>query len=479
MHTIYIYSYFPTFEKESFQLWYELILKEISSLNTHFIIFTHSPSYHLEDLHHSIQFIYLYPQIEPFLSYAITNKIISLISSPTYQFTSSSSIFISSSYSSSSLSTLSSLLHSTESIFSSEDLTMIGSSSSLVFNSKVLFYYQLFLQQKEKDHFDLPSFLEWMISGQKNIIYPTPSYSKYLLCYTFGGLGNMLYQVTTAIALSIEYQYQPVILYDPKYIENYRAPTFRFSNNHYFIFDNICRLYREKIPSNIINYHEPNNQYQPGLYEFMNHHKDSNQPLSLTGYFQSTKYFKKHWKVIQTHFLNLSKFESICKEFIFQLRLSQSLFSKKLISIHIRGTDYLKHSDHYVILTPSYYQNIIENIIFHKHKKEDCYFVIFTDDKEYVQSNFSFLFSSSYSSIFVQDILGENISYKKYKKNDEFELLFMSQFDILICANSSFSLFSSYLSNSNEIYLPKKWIKHDSDPQSIDNFILHDSYFPI
>lgn len=448
MNTIYIYSYFPSLEKEYLQKWidHNIILHS----NPFFVILTHSSSFdfHLPSLSYKI--LYIPPQIEPFLSYSIVEKMIQFTLSSSYLPFSSSGFL-------------------KNSIENSKNNCIIDYQSSSCFNSKLQSYYQLFIEHKEKDKYQISSFIN------------QPSYSlpqKYLLCYMFGGLGNMLFQVSSALALSIEYNLQLVIPYDPNYIENYRAPTFRFSCNHYSIFNHICRIRKDLLPSNLINYHEPNIQYQPNLYEFMNHTKESNQPLSLIGYFQSTKYFKKYWKIIQKYFLNLT-LQEVCKECIFQLRLSKSLFHKKIISIHIRGTDYLKHSDHYVILTPQYYQNIIENILFQKYKKEDCHFFIFTDDKDYVQSHFSFLFSSSYSTSFIQDIINENSSLEKIKKNDEFELMLMSQFDILICANSSYSLFSSYLSESDEIYIPNQWTKQESNPEFIQNFILNpNTYFP-
>ncbi len=485
MKMIYIYSYFP--ELDDFKKWREKIDKLFLSITIQYVIFIHSRE-NLEECLNT-RYIYIPLQIEPFLSYSLLNHLFDFVSSSDYQYENSGSFYISSNFKNEDdKSYISDFLQSSEKIIYLGEESF-GFRSTPSFLSYLQIYQNEFKECKKKDIFKIHSFINWSlerefkrkIEGYPTLIFP----SRLLICYTFGGLGNMLYQVTTGLALSLEYNIPLRILYDPRYIENYRAPTFRFSNNHYHIFDKVCRIRRDDIPSDTINYQEPNTNYQDNLIYFMNHFKEnSNKTLSLTGYFQCTQYFKKYWKTIKKYFLNHS-YEKVCEEFIYYYRLSKSIFSKKIISLHIRGGDYLKHSDHYVILSPQYYQNIIENHIYKKYSRDECIFCIFTDDKDYVKTHFS-LFLPKDSTFYIDELLVEWLKMNShYKKNiesnqDEFELFLMSYFDILICANSSFSLFASYLSDSPEIYIPNRWTKENKNHEEfLKNYILNESYIKI
>ncbi len=482
MEIVYIYSHFPILD--DFKKWREKIDKLFFSLSIQYVIFIHSNE-NLEE-YLNTRYIYIPLQIEPFLSYSLINHLFNFVSSNNYQYENCGSFYISSNFKNKddNKSYISNFLQSSKKIIYLGEESF-GFRSTPSFLSYLQIYQNEFKECKKKDIFKIPSFINWSLErefkikmeGYPSLIFP----SRLLICYTFGGLGNMLYQVTTGLALSLEYNIPLRILYDPKYIENYRAPTFRYSNNHYHIFDKICRIQRDDIPSDTINYQEPNTNYQDNLFYFMDHFKQySNKTLSLTGYFQCTQYFKKYWKTIQKYFLNHS-YEKICEQFIYDYRLSKLLFTKKIISIHIRGGDYLKHSDHYVILSSQYYQNIIENHIYKKYSRDECIFCIFTDDKNYVNTHFS-SFLTKDSTFYIDELLLEWLKINPhYKKNiesnqDEFELFLMSYFDILICANSSFSLFASYLSDSNDIYIPSQWTKDKNQKEWVKNYILNESY---
>jgi hypothetical protein len=90
---------------------------------------------------------------------------------------------------------------------------------------------------------------------------------------------------------------------------------------------------------------------------------------------------------------------------------------------------------------------------------EDYHLIIFTDDIPYVKENFSFI--KKYDFHFARSILKKCNEYK-IKNLDEMELYLLSQMDIILCANSTFSLWSTYFSKKDSmLYIPSQWYQKD------------------
>ena len=85
------------------------------------------------------------------------------------------------------------------------------------------------------------------------------------------------------------------------------------------------------------------------------------------------------------------------------------------------------------------------------------------------------LASSKFNDCFTDSIINIKTKYisNDYKylfDNAELDLFLLSLSDIIICANSTFSLWASYFSNSKQIYIPKNWFAEEGP---ID-FIIND-----
>jgi hypothetical protein len=165
---------------------------------------------------------------------------------------------------------------------------------------------------------------------------------------------------------------------------------------------------------------------------------------------------------------------NIVKEIIPEMRkrfqpnfeLSSSiLYDKKLIvennsvAVHIRRTDFMDArigKSFNGICTETYYQNAIDHI---KREVENPFFVIFSDDVDYVRKNMKI--DNSY-------IVDENTGY--------IDLYLMSMCKHFILANSTFGFWAAMLNSSeNKLvcvpeywynnplrtadYIPKEWIK--------------------
>jgi hypothetical protein len=147
-------------------------------------------------------------------------------------------------------------------------------------------------------------------------------------------------------------------------------------------------------------------------------------------------------------------------EFTKEIEKVQGLIhSKNSVALHIRRTDYLdpKIGKRFEgICTATYYENAIRII---EEQIDDPYFIIFSDDIEYVKNNLNL--RSSF-------LVSGNAGY--------IDLYLMSQCKHYILANSTFSFWGAMLNDSeqkivcvpeywynwpfeNESYIPDQWIK--------------------
>jgi hypothetical protein len=163
--------------------------------------------------------------------------------------------------------------------------------------------------------------------------------------------------------------------------------------------------------------------------------------VSITGYFQSEKYFIHYKKIV----LKLFRFPKI-KDKLHQKYLNL-INNKNSVAIHIRRGDYLNDPKvRYIhgILGSDYYKKSISYI---KKKLKNPFFFIFSDDIELVKKNFSFFNNKKY--IFIDT---------KSSIND---LYLMSNCKHFIIANSTFSWWGAWLSKNKYkiVCAPKRWLR--------------------
>lgn len=221
-----------------------------------------------------------------------------------------------------------------------------------------------------------------------------------------GGLGNMMFQISAGISLSLELNTDYYYTYN-----NWNSST-NHKIDHYpnTIFKNIKKL--ENL--NNLEYFV----YEDSIYKEIIK-KDN---LLLDGYFQSEKYFLKHKEHIKSIFSvdTIEKYKDYC-------------------FIHIRRGDYLKFQHVHPVISDEYYLNALKYIKSNK-------IVVLTDDKEYIKNHNIFKdFEISNSNTDLDD------------------LSIMKSCSEAIIGNSTFSWWGSYLSNNNNLTIaPKKWFNHIS-----------------
>ena len=151
--------------------------------------------------------------------------------------------------------------------------------------------------------------------------------------------------------------------------------------------------------------------------------------LDLFGYFQSEKYFKKY----KTEILHEFTFKKDIKEKILKLKKQ---IKNPIASVHMRFGDYELFPNVYPRCTQDYYYNALS--LFPKNID----IILFSDNLEKASS----LMEKTKKRFYIFPGLS----------NFE-DLYFMSLCDYHVIANSSFSWWGAWLSNSKKTVAPKTW----------------------
>ena len=237
-----------------------------------------------------------------------------------------------------------------------------------------------------------------------------------------GRFGNQMFQMASTIGIARKLGYVPIF------------PMERFNENGGPDSYVGCKLSEcFKIPENLIKpiseinvqhvYHENQFGYNPETLGL----PDS---TTLSGYFQTEKYFKSIENEIREIF-------SFRDEIIAEGNKQYSI--ENGVSIHIRRGDYLASPDYHPIQTLEYYRDAISKF------DENSNFYIFSDDPEWCKSNLNIKNSKIIES-----------------GNPYIDMYLMSLCDGHIIANSSFSWWGAWLSKKEDkiVVAPLKWFGH-------------------
>jgi hypothetical protein len=170
----------------------------------------------------------------------------------------------------------------------------------------------------------------------------------------------------------------------------------------------------------------------------------------LEGYWQTEKYFKNIEQIIRSDFAFKYPQTGENKE------LSKMVQSCNSVSVHVRRGDYAGKKETKNVhgcCSMDYYYRCIEYII---EKVKDPYFIIFSDDINWLNKNFIIPYKMK-----IVDNNGLDNSYE--------DMHLMSQCKHNIIANSSFSWWAAWLNpNPDKIVIaPKKWVNLDLDTSDL------------
>lgn len=245
-----------------------------------------------------------------------------------------------------------------------------------------------------------------------------------------GRLGNQLFQLAALLGVTKKNNYFPSIPVEKNKKEKSDGCLDLFTNKWISYRLNIFDCFDINIQDN--NGISVKNSYKEPHFHFDENIFNIKDDTNIDGFFQSELYFKH----IENDIKNLFVFNKNIQE---QSNLILKEKKKaKLVSVHVRRSDYLGLQHQYNLLDIKYYQQSINMF------DDDIYqYLIFSDD---INS--------------CKEIFGENELIDYIEGNNQYvDLCLMTQCDHNIISNSTFSWWGAYLNkNKNKkVIAPSIW----------------------
>ena len=164
-------------------------------------------------------------------------------------------------------------------------------------------------------------------------------------------------------------------------------------------------------------------------------------PVYISGYWQSEKYFSDIKEIIQREIQLKQKFQNE----LIRTREYHQIINSSSVSIHIRRGDYVSHpaiNKRFGVCNSDYYYEAVKQIIRFINNPT---FYIFSDDIEWAKSNIKL----NYPTYFLE------------KNKDYIDLILMNKCQANIITNSTFSWWAAWLNKNpqKKVIIPKNWFK--------------------
>jgi hypothetical protein len=267
-----------------------------------------------------------------------------------------------------------------------------------------------------------------------------------------GGIGNQLFQYSAGQALALKHNTAlkldlSFLNADPNNLHTKRSLELdAFHLDYKIANESDLKVYKQKgLFSKLVkrffpflsNKHRLVNESQFNFNsDFFSYPKN----VYLNGFWQSEKYFKNIREVLLKEIVIRDEMTAQCKE------MRDKILNSDSVSLHIRRGDYITNKNansFHGVLSMEYYSKAIDLL---SKEFKDLTFFIFSDDMDWVKSNFK-----------IQNKI-EYIDFTAGEKNC-FDLYLMSLCKHNIIANSSFSWWGAWL-NKNEnkkVIAPNRW----------------------
>ena len=169
--------------------------------------------------------------------------------------------------------------------------------------------------------------------------------------------------------------------------------------------------------------------------------------VDLYGYYQSPKYFEHIKDEIKNDFSFSKEVEAICSEMFDSIHSDQ-----KVISVHLRRTDYTVNPNH-PVQPMSYYEQALK-----KFDKTDK-ILVFSDDPAWCKE---------------QELFADDSIMISEGNDADIDLCLMSKCNYHIIANSSFSWWGAWLGDSEKVVAPSNWFADSCAGKSVKDMEFSD-----
>ena len=261
-----------------------------------------------------------------------------------------------------------------------------------------------------------------------------------------GGLGNQLFQIFAIIAHGIENKIEFKFVYADQSGSVTPRKTYW---NDFLSSIKFFTVYPHNVPPNLAVVKYPQFHHVPLVVH------NSTVNITYHGYFQSWKYFD-HRKEDLFRMIKLKDH----KDGVMQ-KLNNPCMNNT-IAMHFRLGDY-KHLDHtHPVMIPSYYANALTYILSKvPPKKYTVYYFHEKEDRAELDDRFISVLSAMMPSLTFVSVADMDLE-------DWEEMMFMSQCQHNIIANSSFSWFGAYFNDNKDkiVCHPSKWFNGEAEEKN-------------
>lgn len=254
----------------------------------------------------------------------------------------------------------------------------------------------------------------------------------------YGRLGNQMFQYATLKSIASKHGYKFTI---PD--SNFQDP---YHDHQLFEAFELSSLSKDSIRLNQVNerVEEQHFHFNKNLYE------NCPDNVDLLGYFQTEKYFVDIKDEVKKDFTFKEDTLSAVKEY------RENIPEPKIIALHIRRGDYVGQPWH-GCQSLEYYEKALSML-------PDVPVVIFTDDPKWALE---------------QELFSSDRFYVSDGNDNLFDMCFMSMCDYHIIANSSFSWWGAWLSDSEKVIAPKRWFGPPLSEKNNTKDLLPDSWIKL
>ena len=250
-----------------------------------------------------------------------------------------------------------------------------------------------------------------------------------------GHLGNQMFQYAALVGLSIKHNRPFCIPHEGVFGKHYYQ---ELRSNIYDAFE----INPIKGISSYPTVNEPSFEFSQAFFE-----NPPTQNINLLGFYQSAKWFAHASALVRKEFTFKQQYREIAEEM-------RKHLSGDVVSLHVRRTDYVNNANHDCVGL-DYYEEALKLV------PEDCKIIIFTDDPEWAKA---------------QELFPDDRFFVSETNCPYTDMCLMTLCDYHIVANSSYSWWGAWLSNSKKVITPKTWfgpgLNHNTKDIYCDGWVI-------